>query len=116
MKRPREQTGAVSFLERIAEQRILEAQRAGAFDNLPGKGKPLELEDLSWVPEDLRIGYHVLKNAHVSVQGMDALSQHCRCLLLEHRAPRKVVLFGLFRPRANLMLGFQNRRVCQPFP
>jgi Domain of unknown function (DUF1992) len=65
MKRPREQTGAVSFLERVAEQRILEAQRAGAFDNLPGKGKPLELEDLSWVPEDLRIGYHILKNAHV---------------------------------------------------
>jgi hypothetical protein len=23
------------------------------------------LEDLSWVPEDLRIGYQVLKNAHV---------------------------------------------------
>src|SRR4030095_1965934 len=23
------------------------------------------LEDLSWVPEDLRNGYHVLKNAHV---------------------------------------------------
>ena len=65
MKKPREQTGAVSFLHRIAEQRILEAQRQGAFDNLPGKGKPLELEDLSWVPEDLRIGYHVLKNAHV---------------------------------------------------
>ncbi len=65
MKRPKEQTGAVSFLHRIAEQRILEAQRVGAFDNLPGKGRPLELEDLSWVPEDLRIGYHVLKNAHV---------------------------------------------------
>ncbi|MGE5215583.1 MAG: DnaJ family domain-containing protein [Chloroflexota bacterium] len=65
MKRPREQTGAVSFLHRIAEQRILEAQRAGAFDNLPGKGEPLKLEDLSWVPEELRIGYHVLKNAHV---------------------------------------------------
>ena len=65
MKRPPQQTGAVSFMHRIAEQRILEAQREGAFDNLPGKGKPLELEDLSWVPEDLRIGYHVLKNAHV---------------------------------------------------
>ena len=65
MKRPREQTGAVSFLERIAEQRILEAQRNGAFDNLPGKGKPLELEDMSSVPDDLRIGYHVLKNANV---------------------------------------------------
>ena len=65
MKRPREQTGAVSFFERIAEQRILEAQRNGAFDNLPGKGKPLELEDMSWVPDDLRIGYHVLKNANI---------------------------------------------------
>ena len=65
MKRPRQPVGAVSFLHNVAEQRILEAQRSGAFDNLPGKGKPLELEDLSWVPEDLRISYHVLKNAHV---------------------------------------------------
>jgi hypothetical protein len=55
----------VSYFWRIAEERIKEAQRAGAFDNLPGKGKPLDIEDLSWVPEDLRIGYLVLKNAHV---------------------------------------------------
>lgn len=55
----------MSYFWRIAEERILEAQRAGAFDDLPGKGKPLKLEDLSWVPEDLRIGYMVLKNAHV---------------------------------------------------
>jgi hypothetical protein len=55
----------LSYFWRIAEERILDAQRAGAFDDLPGKGKPLQLEDLSWVPEDLRIGYHILKNAHV---------------------------------------------------
>ena len=55
----------MSYFWRIAEERILEAQRAGAFDDLPGKGKPLQLEDLNWVPEDLRIGYMVLKNAHV---------------------------------------------------
>jgi DnaJ homologue, subfamily C, member 28, conserved domain len=55
----------VSSFWRIAEARIREAQEDGAFDNLPGKGKPLEIEDLSWVPEELRIGYHVLKNAHV---------------------------------------------------
>ena len=65
MKRTTQLTGAGPLFQRIAEQRILEAQRNGAFDNLPGKGKPLELEDLSWVPEELRIGYHVLKNAHV---------------------------------------------------
>ena len=65
MKRPIQPTGAVPLFQRIAEQRILEAQRNGDFDNLPGKGKPLRLEDLSCVPEDLRMAYHLLKNAHV---------------------------------------------------
>jgi hypothetical protein len=55
----------MSYFWRIAEERIKEAQRAGAFDNLPGKGKPLELEDLSWVPDELRISYYILKKAHV---------------------------------------------------
>ncbi len=49
--------------QRLAEQRIQEAMQKGEFDNLPGKGKPLELEDLSHVPEELRLAYKVLKNA-----------------------------------------------------
>ena len=65
MKRPSHPTGAVPLFQRLAEQRILEAQRRGELDDLPGRGKPLELEDLSWVPDELRIGYMVLKNAHV---------------------------------------------------
>jgi len=65
IKRSSQPTGAVPLFQRLAEQRILEAQRKGEFDDLPGKGKPLELEDLSWVPDELRIGYMVLKNAHV---------------------------------------------------
>jgi len=40
---------ALSYFARLAEERIREAQREGAFDNLPGKGKPLVLEDLSTV-------------------------------------------------------------------
>ena len=85
MKKPRQERGAVSFLHRIAERRILEAQREGAFDNLPGKGKPLELEDLSWVPEDLRIGYHVLKNAHVLPPEVELLKDiHSLEDLLKH--------------------------------
>lgn len=55
----------MNYFWRIAEERIKEAQRAGAFDNLPGKGKPLELEDLSWVPDELRVSYYILKKAHV---------------------------------------------------
>ena len=48
---------------KIVEQRIKEAQERGEFDNLPGRGKPLNLEDDSHVPEDLRIAYKILKNA-----------------------------------------------------
>jgi hypothetical protein len=49
--------------QKIAERRILEAIREGAFDDLPGTGQPLDLEDDSHVPEDLRVAYKILKNA-----------------------------------------------------
>lgn len=49
----------------IAEQKIREAMRNGEFDDLPGKGKPLRLEDLSHVKEELRAGYIILKNAGI---------------------------------------------------
>ena len=55
----------LSFFARVVEEKIRAAQEAGVFENLPGKGKPLVLEDWSDVPEDLRISYHVLKNAGV---------------------------------------------------
>ena len=48
---------------KIVEQRIKEALENGDFDNLPGRGKPLRLEDDSHVPEDLRLAYRILKNA-----------------------------------------------------
>ncbi len=51
------------IFQRLAEQRIQEAIQKGEFDDLPGKGKPLQLEDLSHVPEELRLAYKVLKNA-----------------------------------------------------
>ncbi|WP_041245661.1 DnaJ family domain-containing protein [Geotalea uraniireducens] len=47
----------------IAERRIREAMERGEFDNLAGKGKPLAEEDLSAVPEELRMAYKVMKNA-----------------------------------------------------
>jgi hypothetical protein len=47
----------------IAEEKIREAMTRGEFDNLPGAGKPLALEDDSMVPGELRIAYKILKNA-----------------------------------------------------
>lgn len=52
-----------SVIQFIAEKRIEEAQAKGEFDNLPGRGRPLELEDMSHVPEELRMAYKILRNA-----------------------------------------------------
>lgn len=53
----------MSLLDELAEQRIREAAERGEFDELPGRGEPLALEDDSLVPEELRAGYRMLKNA-----------------------------------------------------
>ena len=48
----------------IAERKILEAMERGEFDDLPGKGKPLDLSDGNpMVPDELRMAYKVMKNA-----------------------------------------------------
>jgi hypothetical protein len=74
-----------SFFQRVVEEKILEAQRAGAFDDLPGKGKPLKFADDSWVPEELRVAYHVLKNAHVLPPEAELLKEiHTLEDLLKH--------------------------------
>ena len=54
----------MGVFERIAEERIREAAKDGAFDNLPGKGKPFEFDNDDFVPEDLRLAWKILKNSN----------------------------------------------------
>ena len=42
------------LLDQWAERHILDAQTKGEFDNLPGSGEPLTLDDDSHVPAELR--------------------------------------------------------------
>jgi hypothetical protein len=51
------------FSHIIAERKIQEAIRNGELDDLPGRGKPLQLEDDSHIPEELRLAYKILKHA-----------------------------------------------------
>ncbi|TGB90515.1 DUF1992 domain-containing protein [Escherichia sp. E2748] len=51
------------LLDQWAERHITEAQAKGVFENLPGSGEPLILEDDTHVPPELRAGYRLLKNA-----------------------------------------------------
>ena len=60
----------MNLIEKIAEARIRDAMARGDFDNLAGRGQPLRLEDLSKVPDDLRAGYILLKNAGVLPEEM----------------------------------------------
>ena len=49
--------------QRLAESRIREAMESGDFDDLPGAGEPVDLDDLAGVPAQLRVATIVMRNA-----------------------------------------------------
>ena len=51
------------MFDKLIENKIREAMEAGEFDNLPGKGQPLDLDAYFSTPSDLRLTYSVLKSA-----------------------------------------------------
>ena len=60
---------------RFVENRIDEAIRDGEFDDLPGRGRPLDLEEyFSW-PEDLRMAYSILKSANCAPAEVEMLKE-----------------------------------------
>jgi len=63
---------------RVAERRITEAMSRGEFDNLPGAGKPLSLEDYFSTPEDLRMAFSILKNANCAPAEVELLNEVAR--------------------------------------
>ena len=54
---------SLAFIETLAEERIRAALENGEFDDLPGRGRPLDLEDDAHVPPELKMAWRVLKNA-----------------------------------------------------
>ena len=49
--------------DKLVEEKIRAAMAAGEFDNLAGKGKPLDLTAYFATPEEVRVGYSLLKSA-----------------------------------------------------
>jgi hypothetical protein len=49
--------------EKIAERKIREAIQNGEFDNLLNSGKPIDLDEDCFIPQELRMAYRVLKNS-----------------------------------------------------
>lgn len=49
--------------ESLVDQKIREAMERGEFDNLPGKGKPIDTSENPFEDSDLRMAHRVLRNA-----------------------------------------------------
>ncbi len=65
----------MSLWDRIAEDKIKAAMEGGEFDNLPGKGQPLRLDDNPHEPEDWRIAFHILRNSGVRLPWMETAAE-----------------------------------------
>jgi DnaJ homolog subfamily C member 28 len=50
-------------LEKLVEKKIREAMENGEFDNLPGKGEPIDLSENPFEPPESRTVNRLLKNA-----------------------------------------------------
>ena len=55
----------MSAIDRLIEERIRAAVERGELSGLPGEGRPLQHEDLTLVPEEMRMAIRVLKNAGI---------------------------------------------------
>ncbi len=97
------------MLDFLAERRIAEAIANGELDELPGEGRPLDLEDDALVPEELRLAYRVLKNAGFvppEVQTLNEIAELERLAGLDSRAARKLALL-----RTRIEAGYYDKVV-----
>lgn len=59
----------------LAEARIKDAIDAGEFDNLAGRGRPLDLDGYFSAPSSLRAGFGFLKSASVLPPEVSAMQE-----------------------------------------
>ena len=98
----------MDILAVIAEQKIREAIAQGEFECLENAGKPIVLDDLSWVPEDLRMSYRILRNAGCLPPELELRNEiiSLRCLL-------RTLDDDQDRPRKLRELNFKLMKLCE---
>jgi hypothetical protein len=62
-------------LESAIERKIREAIERGEFDNLPGKGRPIDLEAYFNAPEDLRMAFSLLRSNYFVPAEVDTMKE-----------------------------------------
>ncbi|MGI6549163.1 MAG: DnaJ family domain-containing protein [Syntrophomonadales bacterium] len=61
----------MASMEDLVEEKIRKAIESGSFDNLEGKGKPLNLQENPFEPPDMRMANKILKDAGFSPYWME---------------------------------------------
>jgi hypothetical protein len=64
-----------SMFDKIVESLLQEAMARGEFENLPNKGKPLDLTEYFNTPEEFRVAASILKNAGIKPREADMLRE-----------------------------------------
>ena len=65
-------------IEKSIEEKIQQGIAAGEFDNLKGAGKPLNLDDYFTTPEDVRMGFSILKSNDFVPEEVEILKEISR--------------------------------------
>lgn len=63
----------MEWADRLAEQRILQAELEGVFDDLPGEGRPLPPDPFFRLPEEIRLAARVLTKCGCAPQELGLL-------------------------------------------
>jgi hypothetical protein len=87
--------------ERIVEAKIKEAMERGEFEDLPGKGRPIDLTEYFETPEDVRLANSELKSAGMTSREVD---------LLKEIAELKQVLAGILDEKKKQEIEVQIRQ------
>lgn len=62
-------------IEKHIDNMIKAAIDRGEFKNLEGEGKPINLDDYFATPEDVRMGYSVLKSSNIVPEEIDRMKE-----------------------------------------
>ncbi len=118
----------MDFIVKLAENKIREAIQRGELDHLANKGKPLKLDDMTNVPEELRTAYIILRNANVLPEEVElkkeiiSLQKLIDCCheaeevnSLKRKLTYKVLKFDIMmeKRRLNFTLGAYKEKIYQ---
>ena len=102
--------------DKIVEALIKQAQERGEFDNLPGKGKPIDLSTYFETPEEVRLAQSILKNAEVTSTEVQLLKEIAELRQLQESITDEAKKMGIRQQieqkqmEFNLMMERQKRQ------